>query len=298
MDSCSGKQAKLAVVIASKGRRETLMAWRRYLATQSRAADRVIWSVSSEADVPTQVEGDPDVLIGTAGLAAQRNRAIAELARDIDLVAFFDDDYVPSATCFDDIMAAFRECPDAIAMTGLLLADGAQGPGLSAEEAEDLLRDERPPNLSRAAAYCPTSTLYGCNMVVRRSALLSETFDENLPLYGWLEDADLSRRLLRLGKLYRTDRFTGVHRGQKSARSSGRQFGYSQIANPIYLHRKGVISRSEVLKHAARAVAVNAARSLASEPWIDRPGRLRGNLHALIDTVTGAVDPLKITDFA
>jgi hypothetical protein len=38
-------------------------------------------------------------------------------------------------------------------------------------------------------------------------------------------------------------------------------------------------------------------RSLFPEPWIDRKGRLKGNLIALADIVLGRISPRRIIDF-
>ena len=67
-------------------------------------------------------------------------------------------------------------------------------------------------------------------------------FDEGLPLYGWQEDIDFAARVARQGgALARTDAFAGVHCGVKTARSRGLPIGYSQVANPLYLVRKGTM---------------------------------------------------------
>jgi hypothetical protein len=43
-----------------------------------------------------------------------------------------------------------------------------------------------------------------------------------------------------------------------------------------------------------RNVARNIARCLAPEPWVDRRGRVKGNMLALGDLVLGRIDPRKI----
>ena len=65
------------------------------------------------------------------------------------------------------------------------------------------------------------------------------TFDEQLPLYGWLEDVDFSRRVAGYGRVVKVSAARGVHLGVKAARQRGVQLGYSQVANPVYLMRKG-----------------------------------------------------------
>jgi hypothetical protein len=43
-----------------------------------------------------------------------------------------------------------------------------------------------------------------------------------------------------------------------------------------------------------RNIAANIARSFFPEPWVDRKGRLKGNLLALIDIARGRDSPGRI----
>jgi GT2 family glycosyltransferase len=121
-------------------------------------------------------------------------------------------------------------------------------------------------------------------------------FDEALPLYGWYEDIDLCRRLAPHGRIVRVPAARGVHLGTKLGRTSGLRLGYSQIANPAYLARKGSYAWRRAAASMARNLAANLARSAAPEPWVDRSGRLRGNLIALSDLLRGRADPGRILD--
>ncbi len=86
----------------------------------------------------------------------------------------------------------------------------------------------------------------------------------------------------------------GVHLGIKSGRTSGVRFGYSQIANPIYLIRKGTMSWQHAKMLMWRNLAANLIRSFHPEPWIDRKGRLKGNMLALVDMAIGRISPHRI----
>jgi len=123
-------------------------------------------------------------------------------------------------------------------------------------------------------------------------------FDENLPLYGWLEDLDFSARLRAKGRIVETSRCVGVHLGVKNGRSPGRQIGYSHIANPLYLARKGSIGWRRAFSMAGKVLVANSVRVFAPEPFIDRRGRLSGNLRALGDLVTGRLHPMRVLDLA
>jgi hypothetical protein len=175
--------------------------------------------------------------------------------------------------------------------TGVLLADGINSAGISYEEASALISGYTPQHGNKPRILREQDGLYGCNMIYRVSAIRGQRFDETLPLYGWQEDIDFASRMARRGKQVKTDAFAGVHRGVKSARLPGVRFGYSQIANPVYLVRKGTMRFAYAFKLVLRNIAANLIRSPRSEPWIDRPGRLKGNLIALRDLVCGRLRP-------
>jgi GT2 family glycosyltransferase len=121
-------------------------------------------------------------------------------------------------------------------------------------------------------------------------------FDDRLPLYGWLEDVDFSRQIARRGRIVKLTAAQGVHLGIKQGRQSGIRLGYSQIANPIYLSRKGTCSRARALRLMSRNIAANCIRSLKPEPYIDRLGRATGNLRAFRDLLTGRLAPERILE--
>ena len=82
--------------------------------------------------------------------------------------------------------------------------------------------------------------------------------------------------------------------GARSGKTSGKRLGYSQIANVIYLWRKGTMCPWLGERLLFQNIVSNVVRSLWPEPDIDRRGRLVGNLLALRDLVTGRIDPERI----
>ena len=104
-------------------------------------------------------------------------------------------------------------------ITGTLLADGINGPGLEPAAARSIIQSDQGTSTPLRAREVYNG--YGCNMSVRLAGVLEERvlFDENLPLYGWLEDVDL-RRLVHMGKIVRLDGARGVHLGVKSGRTN------------------------------------------------------------------------------
>lgn len=288
----------IAVGIATSGRREILSRTLELIASQTRLPDRLIVCPATPEDVDLatieRFAFCSIVRAGERGLTAQRNRILTAVG-DADIAVFFDDDFFPQRNYLAEVEKIFVQDLDVVAATGRPLQDGANGPGLSVDEALAVVRDadlKVPSSLTIA----PTYGTYGCNMSfrmgpVRRHALL---FDENLPLYGWQEDIDFSRRLSPFGRIVELSGLRGVHLGVKGGRTSGVRFGYSQIANPVYLMRKGTMSTGFAVSLMRRNVVANLARSIWPEPWIDRRGRLGGNLLALMDLVLCRLSPQRV----
>ncbi|MFD1343062.1 glycosyltransferase family 2 protein [Litorisediminicola beolgyonensis] len=287
---------RLGLVICSAGRPEALGALLMRLRSQSAPADLLVLSVTGPADLPEGLV-PPDAIIctGPPGLAAQRNRALDALRGQVEIVAFFDDDYLPAHDALDGIRRGFRAFPEASGLTGRLLADGIGSGGLDRAKAEALLdRDASPRNRPRALARRLVG-LYGCNMAFRMDAVGTTRFDEALPLYGWQEDVDFAARVP--GEKLATDAFSGVHLGLRSGRETrGLALGYSQLANPAYLWRKGSLPLGFALRLMLRSVLANHLRALRPEPWIDRVARARGNRRALVDLLRGTAAPGRILD--
>jgi GT2 family glycosyltransferase len=292
----------IVVGIATAGRKAILSKSIDLLARQSRAVDRLMISRMSESDVDeTVLQRFPAptlVLDGKAGLTAQRN-AILAAAKNADIVVFFDDDFFVAESYIANLEALFLRHPEIVAATGRVLADGVTGPGLSVEEGLRILRSRPVAAEGESASFEECYGTYGCNMAFRVEPVRRGNirFDENLPFYGWQEDIDFSRQLAGHGLIVMAGDLHGVHLGTKLGRISGVRFGYSQIANPLYLRRKGTVSWNRALNLMSRNIMANLARSVAPEPWIDRRGRLKGNLLAVIDCLKGCDSPNRICEF-
>jgi succinoglycan biosynthesis transport protein ExoP len=292
------ERLNMVVGIATAGRREILSRAVDLLASQSRPPDRLLISRMASSDVDeASLERFPAstlVLDGAAGLTAQRNK-ILSAANDADIVVFFDDDFFACDTYLSNLERLFLAHPKIVAATGCVLADGATGPGLSAEEGLRIL-GSRSTGESDGDKFFECYGTYGCNMAFRAEPIRLNKilFDENLPFYGWQEDIDFSRQLVRHGLIVTANSLQGVHLGTKLGRTSGVRFGYSQIANPVYLIRKGTLSWKRAANLMWRNIAANLVRSLSPEPWVDRRGRLKGNMLAAIDLVLGRSSPRRI----
>jgi GT2 family glycosyltransferase len=288
---------RIAVGIATRGRAAILGEMLADLARQTRAPDRVIVCHVGPEDIAGLPERFRQVefLLAPAGLPRQRN-AILDAAAECDLVLFLDDDFL----CAPDYAAVTEEVfaarPDCVVTTGTVIADGAKGPGITVEEGRAILAADRHA-LDRLGLH-PHFNGYGCNMALRLAPLRAHAlrFDEDLPLYAWYEDIDLTRRLGRHGAILRLHGARGVHLGTKSGRVTQTRLGYSQVANAVYLARKGSYPWSHALRSVGRHIAMNAARAPFPEPHVDRIGRLRGNLIALADLARGRAHPMRIME--
>jgi len=289
---------KIAVVVATLGRPVESGELAADLAGQSRPPEEVVFCVTDLTDAPLGLAhaGMRTILCERKGSCAQRNIGIDAVIGAHDVIVFMDDDFVPAPDFFERLEQIMRDTPDAVGMTGQILADGVTGPGLSREEALAFIRNDAAARNSGVPGIRPRLGLYGCNMAVRSSALGDLRFDERLPLYGWLEDLDLSTRLARRGGLYHVPALRGVHRGVKRGRTSGIRFGYSQIANPLYLLVRGRVPVHYAFANITRNLAANLLLVSKPEPWVDRKGRLKGNGLAAWDLVRGRLKPERILE--
>jgi len=288
---------RLAVGLATVGRPDSLRAVIGCIRSQTRAPDQLVVCATCPRDIAGIQfdEGITTRLFSERGLTRQRN-AILRHSSHFDVLVFFDDDFLAHPTYLEMLEQIFIAHPEVAMVTGQVAADGIIGPGVSAAEGLRVLADMRINSGPTTRDVVDVYNGYGCNMSVRLSAVRAGgiAFDEALPLYGWLEDVDFSRRLADYGRIVKSPAASGVHLGVKSGRQSGVRLGYSQIANPIYLVRKGSFAWRKAILQMARNVAMNVARYPRPEPYIDRRGRLRGNALALKDFMLAKLHPERV----
>ena len=299
----SPSAAPVSVVLASKGRPEVLGETLESLRRQTLRPDRIVIVVPAARDLPeTAARIGAEIVVGPEGLAVQRNAGIRAVPATTPYVAFFDDDFEPRADYLARAVAFLEENPSIVALSGL---EPAEHGTVSREEARGVI-----------AAYIPTGgeegvfidrgrhfILYGCNMVIRRAVLEREEFDENLPLYAYGEDYEISMRLLRHGRIGRFHGCIGVHLLTPGGRVREVQRAYSQVANNWYFLRKGTIHLPAPWA-AIRFWAICVGKPTLVAGWnvlkrnrsADWPGRLRGNLLAVRDIFTGRSHPRRILE--
>ncbi|MFJ6325226.1 MULTISPECIES: glycosyltransferase family 2 protein [unclassified Rhizobium] len=298
IDTPQTKPTIIVVGIATTGRREVLRETLEQIERQDRRPDRILVCPVADGDVDwdhaARLAVPVEHVVGPQGSSAQRN-AIFDAAGDSDLIVFFDDDFLPADRFLAETERLFLQNPDIIAATGHVLADGIRGSGINLPEAFSILASDTAPEEGKAPV-APIKNLYGCNMAFRFATIMriGARFDENLPLYGWHEDIDFSGQLAGEGRIVLADALRGVHRGVKRGRTSGLKFGYSQIANSVYVARKGTMGWPRALRFAIGNTCANIIGSMRPQGLVDRRGRLRGNLLALKDLLCGKIDPKRI----
>ena len=282
---------KLAVIIATAGRKEVVAKLLSHLSQQHVPPDEVILSVADAAHLP--VGSWPSLRVrsvfGKPGLPAQRNTAIDEALDRFDILTFLDDDFIPANDYLDVVRRAFSNNPSWAVATGHVIRDGVTTGGIDWDEGLRILHadtrdDHRGKVFDRIGGY-------GCNMSIRTSIVGTLRFDERLVLYGWQEDTDFTSQLRRQGRVVCLGDLRGVHLGVRSGRVSGERFGYSQVVNPIYLVRKGSVPALFAFRLMFRNIVANLVHSVHPESYVDRRGRLRGNILALRHVAAGRIEP-------
>lgn len=298
------------VIIATKGRAVETYNLIDFLARQTLLPKRLIFVGTEASDVenldqhPEFEKLNGEVLISDKpGLPIQRNVGLdalmAHVSRDEPwFVAFFDDDYRPAEGWMEAVRKIFVADDNIVGVTGQVIADGIHGPGITEEDALAYLAGDLPPGKCWAQGDEPrdTDSAYGCNMAFRDNVSTDLRFDEALPLYAWQEDRDYTGQAFAYGRVIYHPAPLGVHLGVKGGRNSGKKMGYSQIANPIYMRKKGTMTRMVCLRFLFRALAANVVKSFRPNMVFDYKGRFVGNMIALRDMLTGRLKPLRILE--
>jgi GT2 family glycosyltransferase len=287
---------RIGLVIATYRRPSLVGELLRSIQNQSRLPDEVVISAVESSDVPgLPALGFPvKVLLGPAGSCRQRNNGIEYLSGRVDIIMFLDDDFWMGFSYLEELGRLFGSDCSIVGATGKVIADGATSAGFSVAQAEAMLRRHQDHVGPEHPVTVEVLDTYGCNMAFRTRSIDTIRFDERLPLYGWQEDVDFSAQVRKAGRLVKADAIWGVHLGTKMGKTSGVRFGYSQVINPLYVYRKGNMRPSAAGSLILRNITANIVKSLVPEPYIDRRGRLRGNLLGLAHILQGRLDPTQV----
>ncbi len=297
---------KSNIIVATKGRPKETFQLLSYLSRQTYPTDSIV-IVGHVAEDIAGLESHPLTQSGVAtlhlspmGSCHQRNTGLEVLAKALEdtpdhewMVVFFDDDFRPAVDWIEKCVASFLKDRNLIGITGYVVADGVTNGGYDEQQVTRYLNKEVVAENTAEPEHAVTS-LYGCNMAFLGSYASKARFDENLPLYGWLEDVDYSYQALKYGKLQYIPDCTGVHMGVSSGRTSGVRFGYSQIANPTFLIAKGTMPTQHALIQLSKNFLANVFNTLLSKKKYRQ--RLYGNFCAIKDIALFRCKPSNILD--
>jgi hypothetical protein len=284
---------KLGLVVCSRKRPDIVGHLLSNIKSQSRIPDEIVLSVVEPSDIPdlSSCELNFTIILGTAGVCAQRNRGLDHFIDRTGIICFVDDDFVLGDDYFSNLETLFQRDDSLVGVTGAVIADGATSAGYTFAEGTRIVAESRQSLSHRQVVSREVIGTYGCNMAFRTKSIGARRFDERLALYGWQEDIDFCGQLSATGRIIWTNLIWGVHLGTKLGKISGVRFGYSQMINPFYIMSKGNMPLLFATRMALKNLLANAAKSLFPESYIDRRGRLKGNLIGLGHLMTGRMNP-------
>ena len=208
------------------------------LLAQSTPPKTIIVVASEGADVAQGIQENPKItLLFDAGSSARkRNLALSHVKGKY--VFFLDDDIELHPAYLSEATALLDDFPAIVGFSGKLLKDG----NVTRTEARELIHRWRHQEHWRGRLRIEnrSTQFHGSNLIIRRSVLMRESFDERLPAYSLGEDYDLWVRAKRYGLTGRYDRCIAVHLRASGGRLSARKMAYSHIANHWHFIRKGV----------------------------------------------------------
>lgn len=280
-----------AVIIPTYGRREVLARLLVWLGKQTKLPDEVILSTTDETQLPDVGTRFPvSTVFGVKCVSAQRNRGLEKALGRFDVITYLDDDLIPATDYLERAGRALEQNPDWAVVMGNIIWDGATTGEISWADGVETLRTAEACGRTDPRVFDQVGA-QGGNMTIRTAMIGDLRFDERLALYSWQEDIDFTTQLGRRGRIVCLPAIRSAHLAVRGGRTSGIRFGYSQVANPVYLLRKGTMPTDFAMKLIARNIVANVVRSVRPEIHIDRRGRLRGNLIALSHLLKGRVEP-------
>jgi GT2 family glycosyltransferase len=199
---------------------------------------KIVVVASESGDIEECIRDNPKVtlLFDRGSLTHKRNLALPYVEEKY--VFFADDDIEFHHAYLSEAVLLLEDFPGIVGLSGKVLKDGR----VTREEAKDLIRTT--PEVRHWKGRFPVTgrfkQLYGCNMVLRRSVLERETFDEELPGYSFGEDYDFWVRVRRYGITGIYDRCLAVHLQAAGGRSSPAKVAYSRLANHWHFYQKGI----------------------------------------------------------
>src|SRR5258708_12806563 len=295
-------RGSISVVIASKGRPDFVRETIESLQRQTLKPKEIIIVVPAIEDLaPEQWGGGVKYIVGPLGLASPRNKGIEAIPAMVPYVGCFDGDFELKADYLEQAVAFMNANVAIMGISGLLIGRR----GISREEAKKLIASYQPGENPKGTFFSQGKhhILFGCNMIIRRAVLNYEQFDENLPLYSYGEDYDLSIRLERYGRIGRFHGCIGVHLETPGGRVREVLRGYSFVANNWYFLRKGVVHLPRLRAWTrfwricfGKSAFISLWNLLQSYPCLACVRRLKIHILALKDILLGCCHPGRIKE--
>lgn len=305
---------KLSVVICSVKRSSVLHETVLSVMKNSVLPTRLLLCVVEESDV-LQETRDLDrlevIFCPNTGLTVQRNYAISrcELSED-SVICFLDDDVELHPDYFMTLIRLFEQRKDLVGVSAHALINGNVG----RDQATELLKKVscRPANEISVRTKGKLWPAHGCNMAFRSTLFDKELFDEDLPLYSFAEDLDISIRAARHGIVGKIDEgLPLVHLEVKVGRVSEFRRGYSMVANNLHFLKKGISDRGVLLGYLRLLLVIIVKESLVDfakgvGEWatqsrngdFDYWGRIKGRIVATFDIPLGKCHPSRILELS
>ncbi|MBT8375891.1 MAG: glycosyltransferase [Bacteroidia bacterium] len=206
------------------------------------------------------------------GLTKQRNFGIQEVAENIDVVCFLDDDILLNTTYFEELINTYKIKSDALAVGGYITNEvqwekthDADTPkrnefyidGYKRKDSQRFvirkylgLQPNVPPGYSPAFSHArsigflpPSGKIYPVELFMggvssyRKEVFQNIQFSEYLMGYGLYEDADFCLRLSKTGKLYVNTAAQCEHHHEASGRPNYYKYGKMVVENGWYIWR-------------------------------------------------------------
>jgi glycosyltransferase involved in cell wall biosynthesis len=227
--------SEVSVIIATSKRPGVLTDTVSSLLSQTLPARKIIVIANEAADVETCIRDNPKVTVLFDGGSLTHKRNLALPYVEGKYVFFADDDIELHPSYISEAVLLLEDFPGIVGLSGKVLKDGR----VTREEAKDLIRTtpEARHWKGQFRVRGRFKQLYGCNMVLRRSIIERETFDDELPGYSFGEDYDFWVRVRCYGITGVYDRCIAVHLQAAGGRYSPARVAYS---HRLYVRRISV----------------------------------------------------------
>jgi GT2 family glycosyltransferase len=252
-------RVRIAAIICTRNRKNDLERCLSSLNCQRTSIDELVIVDSSdeakrlktthEAGVSDGIS--PVYIISTPGLPLQRNKGVAALISNPEIICFFDDDVELDSGYIERIVIAFasdaskeiigmcgnalnerrRSIFDRILRRFFMITDNTNGIVLPSGDVGHVFEPMHDMTVA---------VLSGCNMCFRSSIFFRNglRFDENLNDYAFLEDQDFSMRASREGTLLQLVDAKLIHHQSTISRPDKSRLFETYIVNSFYLLRK------------------------------------------------------------